>query len=95
MLIVLHSWHKQSTKAYSSHLSDLWEILMLTLNRCLSYVNFSRSSHYIVKSELRYPIIQAIRSQWESQDLPALGNQYHVTDDAASQEQGYNTCALN
>ena len=24
----------------------------------------------IVKSELRYPIIQAIRSQWESQDLP-------------------------
>ena len=25
-----------------------------------------------VKSELRYPIIQAIRSQWESQDLPAF-----------------------
>ena len=25
-----------------------------------------------VKSELRYPIIQAIRSQWESQDLPTL-----------------------
>ena len=49
----------------------------------------------IVKSELRYPIIQAIRSQWESQDLPMLGNQYHVTDDTASQEQGYNTCAPN
>ena len=48
-----------------------------------------------VKSELRYPIILAIRSQWESQDLPALGNQYHVTDDTASQEQGYNTCAPN
>ena len=47
MLIVLHYWHKQSTKAYSSHLSDLWEIFMLTLNRCLSYVNFSRSSHYM------------------------------------------------
>ena len=47
MLIVLHSWHKQSTKAYISHLSDLWEILMLTLNRCLSYVNFSGSSHYM------------------------------------------------
>ena len=26
----------------------------------------------IVKSELRYPIIQAIRSQWESQDLPTF-----------------------
>ena len=39
-----------------------------------------------VKSELRYPIIQAIRSQWESQDLPALGNQYRMTDDTASQE---------
>ena len=26
-----------------------------------------------VKSELRYPIIQAIRSQWESQDLPTFG----------------------
>ena len=26
-----------------------------------------------VKSELRYPIIQAIRSQWESQDLPTYG----------------------
>ena len=50
---------------------------------------------FSVKSELRYPIIQAIRSQWESQDLPALGNQYHVTDDTASQEQGYNVCALN
>ena len=48
-----------------------------------------------VKSELRYPIIQAIRSQWESQDLPTLDNQYHVTDDTASQEQGYNTCVLN
>ena len=48
-----------------------------------------------VKSELRYPITQAIRSQWESQDLPTLGNQYHVTDDTASQEQGYNTCAPN
>ena len=48
-----------------------------------------------VKSELRYPIIQAIRSQWESQDLPTLGNQYHVKDDIASQEQGYNTCAPN
>ena len=23
------------------------------------------------------------------------GNQYHVTDDMASQEQGYNMCALN
>ena len=45
----------------------------------------------LVKSELRYLIIQVIRSQWESQDLPALGNQYHVTDDTASQEQGYNT----
>ena len=41
---------------------------------------------HTVKSELRYPIIQAIRSQWESQDLPALGNQYHMTDDTASQE---------
>ena len=48
-----------------------------------------------VKSELRHPIIQVIRSQWESQDLPALGNQYHGTDDTASQEQGYNTCAPN
>ena len=48
-----------------------------------------------VKSELRYPIILAIRSQWESQDLPTLGNQYHVTDDTASQEQGYNMCAPN
>ena len=47
MLIVLHSWHNQSTKAHSSHLSDLWEILMLTLNRCLGYVNFSRGSHYM------------------------------------------------
>ena len=27
--------------------------------------------------------------------LPQMGNQYHVTDDIASQEQGYNTCALN
>ena len=26
-----------------------------------------------VKLELRYPIIQVIRSQWESQDLPAYG----------------------
>ena len=26
----------------------------------------------LVKSELRYPIIQAIRSQWESQDLPTF-----------------------
>ena len=25
-----------------------------------------------VKSELRYPIIQVIRSQWESQDLPTF-----------------------
>ena len=49
----------------------------------------------IVKLELRYPIIQAIRSQWESQDLPASGNQYHVTDDTASQEQEYNKCTPN
>ena len=50
----------------------------------------------VVKSELRYPIIQVIRSQWESQDLPTFqGNQYHVTDDTASQEQGYNICAPN
>ena len=49
-----------------------------------------RSSHTCVKSELRYPIIQVIRSQWESQDFPTLGNQYHVTDDTASPEQGYN-----
>ena len=35
----------------------------------------------LVKSELRHLIIQAIRSQWELQDLPALGNQYHVMDD--------------
>ena len=49
----------------------------------------------IVKSELRYPIIQAIRSQWESQDLPTSGNQYHVMDVTASQEQGYNTCVPN
>ena len=48
-----------------------------------------------VKSELRYLIIQAIRSQWELQDFPTLGNQYHVMDDIASQEHGYNTCAPN
>ena len=48
-----------------------------------------------VKLDLRYPIIEVIRSQWESQDLPTLGNLYHVTDDTASQERGYNTCALN
>ena len=48
-----------------------------------------------VKLELRYLITKVIRSQRESQDLPTLGNQYHVTDDTASQEQGYNACALN
>ena len=48
------------------------------------------------KLELRYPIIQAIKSQWESQDLLTFeGNQYHVTDDTASQEQGYNMCVPN
>ena len=26
---------------------------------------------------------------------PILGNQYHETDDIASQEQGYNACVLN
>ena len=48
--------------------------------------HFHRNLDQPVKSELRYPIIQAIRSQWESQDLPALGNQYCMTDDIASQE---------
>ena len=51
--------------------------------------------HKHVKLELRYPIILVIRSQWESQDFPTLGNQYHVTNDIASQEQGYNTRAPN
>ena len=77
----------------------------ITVSHCRSYcrrfwkgmdrLTRDKSVLRCVKLELRYPIIQAIRSQWESQDFPTLGNQYHVTDDTVSQEQVYNTCAPN
>ena len=45
--------------------------------------------HGNVKSELRDPIIQAIRSQWELQDpLTFKGNQYHVMGGIAPRNEG-------
>ena len=77
----------------------------ITVSHCQSYcrrfwkgmdrLTRDKSVLRCVKLELRYLITQAIRSQWESQDFPTLGNQYHVTDDTVSREQGYNTCAPN